>query len=135
MVMVPETSTTIKDVIDKLKQGRDSQKTSSIIIVAEGEVQGNAHEVAAKVKSELPDLDIRVSTLGHIQRGGAPTSYDRILAARLGIAAVEALVNGKTNIMVGVVDKKITETSFKLAISKSKPISDDLLRIVNVLSI
>jgi 6-phosphofructokinase 1 len=135
LVMVPETSTTIKDVINTLKEGRDRQKTSSLVVVAEGDEQGNAHEIAGKVKNELPDLDIRVSNLGHIQRGGSPTSFDRILASRLGMSAVEGLINGQKNVMVGIVNDKITYTSFKLAISKSKPINDDLMRMVNVLSI
>ena len=70
-----------------LKKGRDSQKTSSIVVVAEGGDQGNANEVADKVMKELPELDIRVTNLGHIQRGGSPTSFDRILASRLGMAS------------------------------------------------
>lgn len=135
MVMVPETSTTIKDVIDTLKQGRDRQKTSSIVVVAEGGEQGSAHDIALKVSNVLPDLDIRVSTLGHVQRGGSPTSFDRILASRLGMAAVEGLVNGKKNVMVGVVNDKVIFTSLKLAISKSKPINEELMRLVNILSI
>ncbi|NQW28065.1 MAG: 6-phosphofructokinase [Flammeovirgaceae bacterium] len=134
MVMVPETSTTIKDVIERLKKDRDKDKTSSIIIVAEGDIQGNAHEIASKVSKELPELDIRVSTLGHVQRGGSPTAFDRILASRLGMAAVEGLVNGKKGVMVGIIDDKIHYTSFKLAISKSKPINDDLMRMIEVLS-
>ncbi|MFH6982627.1 6-phosphofructokinase [Marinoscillum sp. 108] len=135
LVMVPETSTTIGDVIQTLKEGRDNQKTSSIVVVAEGGEQGDALEVAAKVAKELPDLDIRVSTLGHIQRGGSPTSYDRILSSRLGMAAVEGLVNGEKNVMVGVVNDKIAYTSFKLAISKAKPINPELMRLVDILSI
>ena len=135
MVMVPETSTTINDVIQTLKEGRDRQKTSSIVICAEGGQQGSALEIASKVSDELPGLDIRVSTLGHMQRGGSPTSFDRILASRLGMAAVEGLVNGKTNVMAGVIDKKVHYTSFKLAISKAKPINQDLMRLVQVLSI
>ncbi|MFY0690124.1 MAG: 6-phosphofructokinase [Cyclobacteriaceae bacterium] len=135
MVMVPETSTRIHDVIDALKGGREQQKTSSIVVVAEGDEQGNAHEIAAKVGAELPDLDIRVSNLGHIQRGGSPTSYDRILASRLGMAAVEGLINGRKNEMVGIIDDKINYTSFKLAISKSKPINDEMMRLVEILSI
>jgi 6-phosphofructokinase 1 len=134
MVMVPETSTTIKDVIERLKKDRDKDKTSSIIIVAEGDIQGNAHEIASKVSKELPELDIRVSTLGHVQRGGSPTAFDRILASRLGMAAVEGLVNGKKGVMVGIIDDKIHYTSFKLAISKSKPINDDLMSMIEVLS-
>lgn len=135
MVMVPETSTTINDVIQTLKEGRDRQKTSSIVICAEGGQQGSALEVAAKVSTELPGLDIRVSTLGHMQRGGSPTSMDRILASRLGMAAVEGLINGETNVMAGIIDKKVHYTSFKLAISKAKPINEDLMRLVQVLSI
>lgn len=135
MVMVPETSTTINDVIQTLKEGRDRQKTSSIVICAEGGQQGSALDIASRVSSELPGLDIRVSTLGHMQRGGSPTSFDRILASRLGMAAVEGLVNGKTNVMAGVIDKKVVYTSFKLAISKAKPINEDLMRLVQVLSI
>ena len=135
MVMVPETATTVDDVIQNLKEGRDKDKTSSIIVVAEGEVHGNAHEIADKVLSELPELDIRVSTLGHVQRGGTPTAFDRILASRLGMAAVEDLVNGKKGMMVGIVDNQIQYTSFKIAISKSKPIDEDMLRMVKILSI
>ena len=135
MVMVPETATTVGDVIQNLKEGRDKDKTSSIIVVAEGEVHGNAHEIADKVLSELPELDIRVSTLGHVQRGGTPTAFDRILASRLGMAAIEGLVSNKKGMMVGIVDNQIQYTNFKIAITKSKPINEDLLRMVKILSI
>lgn len=135
MVMVPETSVTIQNVIDTLRDGRSRHKTSHIVVVAEGGDQGSAVQIAAKVSKELPELDIRVSTLGHVQRGGPPTSVDRILASRLGMAAVEGLVNGEKNVMVGVVNDKITYTSIKLAISKSKPISSELMRLVEVMSI
>jgi len=135
MVMVPETSVTIKDVIETLTDGRSRHKTSHIVIVAEGGDQGNAHEIAAKVAEYLPELDMRVTNLGHVQRGGAPTSKDRILASRLGMAAVEGLINGEKNVMVGVVNDKITYTSIKLAISKSKPINQELMRLVHVMSI
>lgn len=134
MVMVPETSVTINNVIETLKDGRSRHKTSHIVIVAEGGDQGNAHEVAAQVAKALPELDMRVSTLGHVQRGGPPTSMDRILASRLGLAAVEGLINGKKNVMVGVIDDKITFTNIKLAISKSKPINEELMRLVHILS-
>lgn len=134
IVMVPETSTTIQDVINTLTKGRDKEKTSAIIIVAEGDEQGNAHVVANKVKSELPKLDIRVSTLGHMQRGGAPTSQDRILASRLGLAAVEGLIDGKSNVMAGIVNDEIVYTSFKLAISKTKAINNELIQMVDVMN-
>ncbi len=135
MVMVPETSTTIDDVIQNLKEGRDKDKTSSIIVVAEGKVHSNAHEIANKVLSELPELDIRVSTLGHVQRGGTPTAFDRILASKLGMAALEGLVNGKKAVMVGIIDNQIQYTNFKIAITKSKPIDENMLRMVKILSI
>ncbi|MBC6401437.1 MAG: 6-phosphofructokinase [Ekhidna sp.] len=134
LVMVPETSTTIQDVIDILNQGRDKEKTSSIVIVAEGDEQGNAHEIANKVMSKLPGLDIRVSTLGHMQRGGSPTSFDRILASRLGLAAVEGLINGKSNVMAGIINHEVVYTSFKLAISKTKPINNEQMRLVEVMN-
>lgn len=134
LVMVPETSTTIQDVIDTLNKGRDKEKTSAIVIVAEGDEQGNAHVIANKVKEKLPKLDIRVSTLGHLQRGGAPSSRDRILASRLGLAAVEGLINGEKNVMAGIVNHVMTYTSFKLAISKSKAIDPELLRLVDVMN-
>ena len=135
MVMVPETATTTNDVIQNLKEGRDKDKTSSIIVVAEGEVHGNAHEIADKVLLQLPELDIRVSTLGHVQQGGKPTAFDRILASRLGIAAVEGLTNGKKGVMVGIVNNQIQYTNFEDAITKPKPINDDMLRMVKILSI
>ncbi|MEM9896109.1 MAG: 6-phosphofructokinase [Bacteroidota bacterium] len=134
LVMVPETSTTIQDVIDTLNRGRDKEKTSAIVVVAEGDEQGNAHEIANQVMEKLPGLDIRVSTLGHMQRGGKPSSIDRILASRLGLAAVEGLINGKCNVMAGIVDDEVVYTSFKLAISKTKPISSELMRLVKMMN-
>ncbi|WOK04980.1 6-phosphofructokinase [Imperialibacter roseus] len=135
LVMVPETSTTINEVINALQKGKDAQKTSSIVVVAEGGEEGNAHEIAAKVAPHLPKADIRVSTLGHIQRGGNPTAFDRILASRLGLAAVEGLLNGEKNVMVGIIDKEVVYTNLKIAISKSKPLDQDLIRLVEILSI
>lgn len=134
LVMIPETSTTIQDVIDTLNKGRDKEKTSAIVVVAEGDEQGNAHEIANKVMEQLPKLDIRVSTLGHMQRGGAPTSLDRILASRLGLAAVEGLIDGKSNVMAGIINGEVVYTSFKLAISKTKPIRSELMRMVEVMN-
>ncbi|MCP4458280.1 MAG: 6-phosphofructokinase [Cytophagales bacterium] len=135
LVMVPETETTIKDVINTLEKGRDKSKTSAIIIVAEGDEQGNAHEIATKVKQQLTKkLDIRVSTLGHMQRGGSPTSRDRILASRLGLAGVEALLEGKSCHMAGVIDNKLVFNTLDDAINKEKPLREDLLNLVEVLN-
>jgi 6-phosphofructokinase 1 len=135
IVMVPETNTSISDVIETLEKGRDKSKTSAIIIVAEGDQQGNAHEIAAKVKQRLTkELDIRVSTLGHMQRGGSPTSRDRILASRLGLAAVEALIDGKKCDMAGVIDNHLVFHSLDDAINKEKPLRKELLQLVEALN-
>ena len=134
LVIVPEISTTIQDVIDTVDVDRDEEKTSAIVIVAEGEEQGNAIEIANLIMDRLPKLDIRISTLGHLQRGGPPTSRDRILASRLGLAAVEGLLNGESNVMAGIVNNQLTYTSFKLAITKSKPIDSELLRLAHIMN-
>ncbi|MCS6820806.1 MAG: 6-phosphofructokinase [Microscillaceae bacterium] len=135
IVMMPETSTTIQDVINTLKEGWMRKKSSSIVVVAEGDEEGSAAEIAEKVKAQLTDLDIRVTTLGHIQRGGSPTAKDRILASRLGIAAVEGLLKGQKNAMVGIINDEVVYTPFEEAIGKQKPIHPDLLRMVGILSI
>ena len=135
LVMVPETETSIEEVIDTLKSGWNRSKTSSIIVVAEGDEEGGAAIVAEKVKAHIPYGDIKVTLLGHVQRGGAPTAYDRILASRLGVAAVEGLVNGRKNVMAGVINNDIVYTPFKETITMKKPIHPDLIRLVNILSV
>lgn len=135
IVMVPETLTSIDDVIGTLKQGWDRDKTSSIVVIAEGDEEGTALEVAATVKEQLKGKDIRVTTLGHIQRGGRPSAADRILASRLGLGAVEGLINGQKNAAVGIVNDQLVYTDFKMAISREKPLNPDLIRMVNILSI
>jgi len=135
IVMVPETETTIEQVIDTLQKGKLKHKASSIVIVAEGDEEGNATEIAEKVKNATDGLDIRVTTLGHIQRGGTPTARDRILASRMGIGAVEGLLTGKSNVMAGIENNQLVYTSFDDAIHKQKPIQDDLIKMVEVLSI
>ena len=135
LVMVPETETSIEEVIETLKSGWARSKTSSIIVVAEGDEEGGANEVAAKVKEHIPYGDIKVTLLGHVQRGGAPTAIDRILASRMGTAAVEGLIKGKKNVMVGVINNEVVFTPFSETITKKKPIHNDLIRLVDILSI
>lgn len=135
LIMIPETSTTIDDVIYTLGQGRNREKTSSIVVVAEGDEEGGAIHTANKIKERLVDKDIKVSTLGHIQRGGAPTARDRILASWLGLAALEGLLRGKKNVMAGVINDKLVYTDFKECINTSKPLNQELLRMVKILSI
>jgi len=133
--MVPETLTTIDDVIHTLEAGWERAKTSSIVVVAEGDEQGDALAIATKVKKRMPDADIKVTTLGHIQRGGAPSAFDRLLSSRLGLGAVEGLINGLQDVMVGVVNDKLEYTPLKDAITIKKPINQDLMRMVQILSI
>ena len=136
LVMVPEVLTPIAEVTETLKQGWNRSKSSSIVIVAEGDEEGNAAQVAEKIKNRIGvDIDIRVTTLGHIQRGGVPTAYDRILASRLGLAAVEGLMNGQKGVMAGIINNEIVYTPFKDTIRLPKPINEDLLRMVKILSV
>lgn len=135
MVLIPEKKQTIEDVISKIKEGHERAKTSSIIVVAEGDQIGDANSVAHRVQQNLQEMDIRVTTLGHIQRGGSPTAMDRIRGSRMGLAAVEALMAGKTDIMVGIKNYKIAYTSFEETITKKKPFQQDMLRMVEILSI
>ncbi|KPM47857.1 6-phosphofructokinase [Jiulongibacter sediminis] len=136
IVMVPETHTPLKKVVSALKDGWSRSKSSSIVVVAEGDEEGKAPEIAEKIKSKVGDkLDIRVTTLGHIQRGGIPTAYDRILASRLGLGAIEGLIDGQKNVMAGIVNNNLVFTPFIDTIKKPKPIHDDLLRMVHILSI
>ncbi|MFT6204804.1 MAG: 6-phosphofructokinase 1 [Spirosomataceae bacterium] len=135
IVMVPETHTPLKKVVSTLKEGWSRSKSSSIVVVAEGDEAGNATDIANSIKEQVGDkLDIRVTTLGHIQRGGSPTAYDRILASRLGLGAVEGLLNGHKNEMAGIVNNELVYTPFIDTIKKQKPIHDDLLRMVHILS-
>ena len=136
MVMVPEVLTPISEVIETLKSGWSRQKSSSIVVIAEGEEAGNAAEIAEKIRQQVqPDIDMRVTTLGHIQRGGIPTAYDRILASRLGLGALEGLMNGEKNVMAGVVNNELVYTPFRDTIRLPKPINEDLLRMVKILSV
>jgi 6-phosphofructokinase 1 len=136
LVMVPEVLTPLSEVVETLKAGWSRQKSSSIIVIAEGEEAGNGTVIAEKIREEVgKGVDMRVTTLGHIQRGGIPTAYDRILASRLGLGALEGLMNGEKNVMAGVVNNELVYTPFKDTIRLPKPISEDLLRMVKILSV
>ncbi|MCK8493073.1 MULTISPECIES: 6-phosphofructokinase [Spirosoma] len=136
LVMVPEVLTPISEVVETLKSGWSRQKSSSIVVIAEGEEEGNATEISEKIRAQVSsDIDMRVTTLGHIQRGGIPTAYDRILASRLGLGALEGLMNGEKNVMAGVVNNELVYTPFRDTIRLPKPISEDLLRMVKILSV
>lgn len=134
-VMVPETKITPVELLSLINKGKTDRKSSSIVIVAEGNENGNALQLAAAIEKLDNSFDSKVTILGHVQRGGSPTTYDRVLAAKLGIAAVDCLVRGEKDIMVGVYDKHLTYTPLEKAIKEHNYLDDDLLRIVEVLSI
>lgn len=132
-ILIPETRTDLNLLIEKLREGRKT-KTSKIIIVAEGDEAGGAFTVAEQVKKALPFYDTRVTVLGHIQRGGNPTCMDRVNSSRMGFAAVEALMNGKNGVMIGIVNNNITYTPFEHAIKHIQQIYPDYLRMMEILS-
>jgi 6-phosphofructokinase 1 len=132
-VLIPEERQSIDGLMDALTLASRA-KSSQIVIVAEGDEEGGAFEIARKVKERTAAYDIRVSVLGHLQRGGAPTVNDRILASRTGVAAVEQLLAGTHDAMVGVVNGAIAVTPFEQAIGKQKPLQRDLLHVLKVLA-
>ena len=131
-VLIPEEETIIEDIIKKLEQGR--KKDSNIIVVAEGDDAGGAFEVAKKVEENY-DYQTRVVVLGHIQRGGSPSCFDRVLASRMGMAAVEALREGLSNVMIGMVNDEIKYTSFDKACKHEQQINKSLFDLLNILSV
>jgi 6-phosphofructokinase 1 len=118
-----------------LEEGQKNKKSSSIVIVAEGNSSGGAYILAQEVKKRTDQYDIRITVLGHLQRGGSPSCSDRVLASRLGIEAVEALINGVTNSMVGVVNDSLVHTPFEDAIANKIHTLKDEVRIARILSI
>jgi len=133
-ILVPETTTYMDELIAKLRSGWKRKKSSSIVIVAEGDDAGGAYAVAERVKTELPHFDTRVSILGHLQRGGSPTAMDRVLASRLGNEAVNALIAGRHNVALGIVCNKVEYTPFEKAIKHHTSLSPQLLELAEVLS-
>ena len=133
-VLVPETETYIDELINRLETGRRANKTSGIIIVAEGDQSGGAYNVAEAIKQQFDFYEIRVSVIGHMQRGGSPTAMDRVLGSKLGYEAVHGLLNGRNGEMVGVIDNKIVYTAFEKAIKQHQGLDESLLELVNVLS-
>lgn len=133
-ILIPETETYVDQLIERLKTGSAHKKTSSIIIVAEGDDSGGAYEIAQKVKEKYNHYDTKVTVLGHVQRGGSPTAADRVLASQLGKAAVDALLDGRRNEMVGIINRKVAFTSFEKAIKHHQRINQDLLKLAEVLS-
>lgn len=133
-ILIPESKTDINALLTRLGMSR-KDKASKIIIVAEGDDAGGAFEIAKVVKEKFPGIDTRVSVLGHIQRGGPPSCMDRVLASRLGVAAVESLMEGRNREMIGIVNGKIHFTPFSKAIKHNMDVNQELLKIVDILSL
>lgn len=132
-VMVPEKKESIEELVQVLSTAAQS-KSSSIVVISEGDEEGGAFDIARKVKERFTHYDTRVSVIGHMQRGGSPTVNDRLLASRTGVLAVEALMAGRKNEMVGMVDGKVVYTPFGKAIGKKKKLDQELFRILEILS-
>jgi 6-phosphofructokinase 1 len=133
-VILPEENQPFEDLVAAIEKAAKTGKTSNIIIVAEGNRLGSTFEIAERVGALYPNLETKVTILGHIQRGGSPTCYDRILASKLGVAAVEGLLNGKTDVMAGVTGPDITFTFLQKAIQNKAPLNLELLRISKILA-
>ncbi|MBP7346083.1 6-phosphofructokinase [Sediminibacterium sp.] len=132
-ILIPETETDIEELIQSLSEQEKRKKLVNIIVVAEGDKYG-ANEISSIVKKRLPSADTRVCILGHIQRGGSPTCLDRLIASRMGFAAVECLLNGTNNVMVGILNNQLHYTPLDHAIKAKQKISEDWLRIVKILA-
>lgn len=133
-VLIPETDTSIQELVDALKKGARRKKLFSLVIVAEGNKNGNATEIARKVKEAFDFYDTKVTIIGHLQRGGSPTGLDRVLASRLGFSSVEGLIDGEQNVMTGLVNGKIKYTPFEQAIAEAKELDNDLVRMAEILA-
>lgn len=133
--IIPEIFTEVDQLEELINNGFRKSKNSSIVLVAESELTGGAMGMAERVKKEYPGYDVRVTILGHIQRGGSPTASDRILASRMGAAAIDALLDDQRNVMIGIEDDEIVYVPFAKAIKKNKPINRELLNTLRILSI
>lgn len=135
-ILIPEENLGLDRLMDSLKQSRKSGKTSSIVIVAEGDKSGkNVFEIAAYIEQNMPYYEVRVSVLGHMQRGGSPSCFDRVLGSRMGVFAVESLLEGKSNVMVGIKNEEMTLSAFEDAIKGKSTINKNLLRVSDIVSL
>jgi 6-phosphofructokinase 1 len=134
-IVLPEDEMSIDDLVQTLRASEESGKSSSIVLVAEGSKSGGAYTIAEKVTERYSEYETRVSVLGHLQRGGAPSCYDRVMASRMGVAAVEGLLEGRKDVMIGIINDRETYTSLSEAISQRHLPNRDELRIARILSI
>ena len=133
-IILPEMNTSIDELLDSVKRGAENKKISNIIVVAEGNKLGTPFEISEEIVSKYPNMDIKVTILGHVQRGGSPTTLDRVNASIMGVAAVEGLLNDKSDVMVGLLNNKLEYTFLQQAIYNKAPINIELRRIAKILA-
>jgi 6-phosphofructokinase 1 len=133
-ILIPEEETTIEEVIASLSEKEKRKKLVNLVVVAEGHSSGGASGVAEILKQHLPNLDTRVTILGHIQRGGSPTCIDRLIASRMGYHAVESLLEGRHNVMVGIFNNAMHYTPIEIAIREKQRLGDDWMKMVKILA-
>lgn len=135
-ILIPEENMGMERLLESLKKSKKSGKSSSIVIVAEGEKLGkNVFELGEYVETNLPEYEVRVSVLGHMQRGGAPSCFDRVLASRLSVKAVETLLEGGSNYMVGLINDQVALTPLEQAVKGHSPVDQELLRVSDIITI
>jgi 6-phosphofructokinase 1 len=134
-IIIPEESMDFEQLMAMLTEGEGSSKKSNLVVVAEGSKIGGASELAKRVAERSSYFDIKVTILGHLQRGGAPTYFDRVLASKMGVAAVEGVLQGRHDVMVGIRNNKMVFNSFDTIVNHQHEIDGDLLRIAKILSI
>lgn len=133
-ILIPETKMNIDELVKLLKKDQKINLSSMIVVVAEGDEEGGAITVSEKVKELLPNIDIRVTTLGHIQRGGKPSCMDRILATRMGLSAVENLISEQRNVMIGIINEKVKLVPFDQAVKHNKKLIAELMHLLEVMA-
>ena len=134
-ILIPEEDLGLERLLESLRKSKASGKSSSIVVIAEGDKIGkNVFELKDYIEENFPEYDIRVSVLGHMQRGGSPSCYDRVLASRLGVKAVESILEGKSNFMVGIINDKVALTPLEQAIKGHSEIDRELLRVSDIMT-
>ena len=133
-ILIPEKKTSVIDLVASLKEKQTRKKLVNMIVVAEGEDFGGADELAKHIKKEIPGQDLRVCILGHIQRGGAPSCFDRVIASRMGYHAIECLMEERFNVFIGIVNNKMNYTPLDEAVKKKQRISEEWMKIVKILA-
>ena len=133
-ILIPERKTDVEELVQGLLEKERRKKLVNLVVVAEGDEFGGGNEVAKIIKERLPNADVRVCILGHIQRGGSPSCLDRLIASRMGYSAVECLIEGRHNVMVGIVNNRMSFTPLEKAVKAKQKINNEWLKIVKILA-